>query len=102
MSLNAQSLKQARQALENSDRERQFLVAQVREQGRKIVELENEVQRQANLLSYTQQLLADAKREIEALRAELPDAATVQAYEDLCRYLACPESQRTGLMRVAA
>ena len=102
MSLNAQTLTHAREALATADQERQILAVQVREQGKKIVDLENEVQRQANLRSYTEQLLADAKREIEALRAQLPDEATLRAFEDLNRYLVAPEAQRHGLMRIAA
>jgi predicted dinucleotide-binding enzyme len=102
MTLNAQTLKHAREALATADMERQILAVQVREQGKKIVDLENEVQRQANLRSYTEQLLADAKREAEALRALLPDEATLKAFEELNRYVSAPEQQRHGLMRIAA
>ena len=102
MSISAQTLIQARESLTAIDRERQFLVCQVRDQGRKIVELETEVQRQANLLSYTQQLLADVRRECDALRSQLPDAATLEAYEALQQYLTRPEHVRKDSPKIAA
>jgi hypothetical protein len=87
MSITAPSLVQAREALGNLTYQRQQLFQTVQQQGKKIVDLENEVQRMATALASAQQFLADAKIEIQSLRTQIPDAATVRAYADLVEHL---------------
>lgn len=83
MPITAPSLISAREALNSLTLQRQQLVYTVQQQGKKIVDLENEVQRMATALSSAQQQLADARIEIDALRTQIPDHATVRAYDDL-------------------
>jgi hypothetical protein len=87
MAITAPSLVQAREALGNLTYQRQQLFQTVQQQGKKIVDLENEVQRLATSLASAQQYLADAKIEIQSLRTQIPDSATVRAYEDLVEHL---------------
>ncbi len=101
MSMSSTPLNQAREALVAAAQQKIILIGQVRDQGRKIFDLEQEIQRLATTLSQTQQALSDARREIEALRGQLPDAATVNAFNSLVEYLTnpgemCPE------LRIAA
>ena len=88
--MNAQTLTQAREVLMESAQHRMMLTSQVQEQKRKIVELEREVQRQATAAEQARQALADARNEIEALRAQLPDDATRRAYDALVEVLTQP------------
>ncbi len=101
MSMSAQTLTQAREALVAAATQRLALLAQLKEQGRKITELEREVQKLATNFSQAQQSLADARAEIEALRAQLPDAATINAYEALVEFMTAPAEVRPEL-RIAA
>ena len=101
MSMNAQTLTQARQALIEAHAERINLIGQVKEQGRKIFDLEREVQKQANLKSQAEQALSAARQEIEALRAQIPDDATISAYESLVQYMTSPAEIHPEL-RIAA
>ena len=87
MSITAPSLLQAREALNTLTQQRQQLVYTVQQQGKKIVDLEHEVQRMATALSSAQQQLADARIEIESLRSQIPDHATVRAFDDLVEYM---------------
>lgn len=101
MSISSMPLNQAREALVSAAQTKIVLLGQVRDQGRKIFDLEQEVQRLATTLSQTQQALSDSRREVEALRAQLPDAATQNAFNSLVEYLTnpgemCPE------LRIAA
>ena len=101
MSISAQSLTQAREALIAAATQKLSLLAQLKEQGRKITELEREVQKLATCYSQAQQSLVDARNEIEALRAQLPDAATINAYESLVDYMTAPSEVHPEL-RIAA
>lgn len=100
-SFSAQTFNQARGALVEIQLQKIALVGQVNEQGRKIAELEREVQRQATAASRAQQSLADARREIEALRAQIPDVATREAYEALVQHMSAPAETHPQL-RIAA
>ena len=97
--MNAQTLTQARQALIDSAGQRWALTNEVREQKRKIVDLEREVQQLAASAEQARQALADARNEIEALRAQVPDAATFRAYQNLVEVLTAPGQ---GELRLAA
>src|SRR4029077_9820570 len=97
--MNAQTLSQAREALIVGAQQRTELTNQVREQKRKIVDLEREVQQQAAAAEAAKQALADARNEIEALRAQIPDDATRRAYEGLVEVLTEPSQ---GELRLAA
>lgn len=101
MSMSAQTLTQAREALVTAATQKLSLLAQLKEQGRKITELEREVQKLATSFSQAQQSLVDARNEIESLRAQLPDAATVNAYEALVDYMTAPAEVHPEL-RIAA
>jgi hypothetical protein len=91
----------AREALIASNQQNQVLFTQLQDQARKIADLEREVQRQASAASTARQALAAAHVEIEALRAQLPDAATQSAYDSLVDYLSSPSETRQSL-RIAA
>jgi septal ring factor EnvC (AmiA/AmiB activator) len=95
--LFAAPLTQAREQLIVAAEERLTLIGQLKEQGRKIADLEREVQKQTAAASQAQAALADARREIEALRAQLPDAATVNAFEALNEFLAAPAETHPAL-----
>ena len=97
--MNAQTLTHARQALIEAAQQRLVLTDQVREQKRKIVDLEREVQQLAASAEQARQALADARNEIQALRAQVPDDATVRAYHSLVEILAAPSQ---GELRLAA
>jgi septal ring factor EnvC (AmiA/AmiB activator) len=101
MSISAQTLTQAREALIEAATQRLSLLQQIKEQGKKIIELEREVQKLATNFSQAQQALVDARNEIEALRAQLPDAATINAYERLVDYMTAPADIHPEL-RIAA
>ena len=95
--MNAQTLTQAREVLVESAQQRIVLTNQVREQKRKIVDLEREVQQQAAAAEKARQALADARNEIEALRAQLPDDATIRAYGALVEVLTAPSESELRL-----
>jgi septal ring factor EnvC (AmiA/AmiB activator) len=99
--ISAQTLTQAREALIEAATQRLSLLQQLKEQGKKIVELEREVQKLATNFSQAQQALVDAKSEIESLRAQLPDAATINADERLVDYMTAPADIHPEL-RIAA
>ena len=99
--LNSQTLTQARQTLVASEQAKQTLVVQVNEQSRKIADLEREVQRYGSALTQTRQALANARVEIEALRSQIPDEATVRAFNDLTQYLSNAAEAQPEL-RIAA
>ena len=101
MSMSAQTLTQARETLIEAATQKLSLLTQLKEQGRKITELEREVQKLATNYSQAQQSLVDARNEIEALRAQLPDAATINAYEALVNYMTAPAEVHPAL-RIAA
>src|SRR5438045_1266132 len=62
--MNAQTLNQARSALIDAAQQRIVLTNEVREQKRKIVDLEREVQDLAASVEQARQALADARNEI--------------------------------------
>ena len=101
MQITAPTLSQAREALIEASQQRLALLGQIREQGRKIADLEREVQKQAGLRSTAEQQLADARVEIEALRAQLPDDATLSAFDALQQFLTSPSEVHPEL-RLAA
>lgn len=101
MSFSANTLNAAREALVVAAQQKLALIAQLTEQGRKIVDLEAEVQKQADDAERARQALADARGEIEALRSQLPDDAAIRAYNGLTEILTTPAAERFGL-RIAA
>jgi len=101
MLISADTLIQAREALVQTAQERINLIAQVKDQGRKIYDLEREVQKQANARSAAEQALAESRREIEALRAQLPSDQAIAAHEALMNYLAAPSEIHPALRAAA-
>ncbi len=101
MSMNAQTLSSARETLVTIGHERLILVAQLAEQKRKITDLEREIQRQAQARAIAERLVVDLKSENEALRAQIPDEATIRAYNDLVQYMTAPSATHPEL-RIAA
>lgn len=101
MSLSAQPMNQAREALLEAAREKVGLLRAVKEQARKISDLEREVQRQASARAQAERALTDSRNEVKALRAQLPDDATVRAFQDLEQYLSAP-SESNPELRIAA
>lgn len=99
--INAQTLSQARQALASLSQQNLILVGQLKEQGRKIVDLEREVQKQSTSAAQSQQALRAAQIELEAIRAQLPDDATISAFDALQQYLASP-AEINPAIRIAA
>jgi septal ring factor EnvC (AmiA/AmiB activator) len=101
MSMSSQALTQAREFLRTGAAERITLLQHIKEQGRKITDLEREVQKQMTLRDQAQQSLAEARKEIDAIRGQLPDDATLNAYHALVEYLTSP-SELNPQLRVAA
>jgi septal ring factor EnvC (AmiA/AmiB activator) len=101
MSMNATALQQAREFLQEGATQRITLLRHIKEQGRKITDLEREVQKQMTLRDQAEQALAEARNENEALRGQLPDDATLNAYHTLVEYLTQP-SELNPQLRVAA
>ena len=101
MSMTAPALQQAREFLMDGAAQRITLLRHIKEQGRKITELEREVQKQMTLRDQAEQALSDARKEIESLRAQMPDDATITAYHNLVEYLTQP-SELNPQLRVAA
>lgn len=101
MSMNSQSLQQARENLIGLGHEKLILVSQIQEQKRKISDLEREVQRQATGRAAAERLAEDLRNENAALRAQIPDEATLRAYNDLVQYMTAPAATHPEL-RLAA
>src|SRR5215218_8893838 len=101
MSMTAPALQQAREFLMDGAAQRITLLRHIKEQGRKITDLEREVQKQMTLRDQAEQALSDARKEIESLRAQMPDDATLSAYHNLVEYLTQP-SELNPQLRVAA
>jgi septal ring factor EnvC (AmiA/AmiB activator) len=101
MPFTAQALIQARETLIQNAREKRSLLQKVRDFSQKISDLEREVQKHATAATVAQQALANARVEIEALRAQLPDEATRRAFDALTQHLAEPADGYEA-MRVAA
>ena len=101
MSMNAQTLSTARETLVTIGHEKLMLTGQINEQKRKIADLEREVQRQAHARAIAERLVADLRAENDALRAQIPDEATIQAYNDLVQYMVAPAATHPEL-RIAA
>ena len=103
MSITAPTLTQAREALVSFSQQKAILLSQLAEQSQKIADLESEVQKQATLVSQATSALAAAKIEIESLRSQIPDEATVKAFDSLVSYLSAPTPAWTkSEMRIAA
>lgn len=90
MKITADILEQAREALVDATNQKITLISAIKEQGRKIVDLEREVQRQMNARAQAEQALAAARVEIEALRSQVPTSQTQDAFEALTQFLAAP------------
>ena len=101
MSMNAQSLTAARESLVTTAHEKLILTAQINEQKRKISDLEQEVQVQAKARTIAERLVSELRMENEALRAQIPDEATLRAYNDLVQYITAPSATHPEL-RIAA
>jgi len=101
MSMNATALVQAREFLLDGAAQRITLLKAIKEQGRKITELEREVQKQMTLRDQAEQALSEARKEIDALRGQIPDDATINAYHSLVEYLTQP-SELNPQLRIAA
>jgi septal ring factor EnvC (AmiA/AmiB activator) len=99
--ITSQTLTQAREALVAAGEQKRSLQLQVKDQARKIAELEREVQKLASTLSQTQQSLVGARQEIQILRSQLPDEATQRAFDDLTETLTAPSEAGVEL-RLAA
>ena len=101
MSMNATALNQAREFLVDGAAQRITLIRHIKEQGRKITDLEREVQKQMTARDQAEQALTDARQEIDALRGQLPDDATLNAYNALVEHLTSP-SELNPELRIAA
>ena len=101
MKLSHEILEQARAALVEAAQTKVNLVAAIKEQGRKIFELEREVQKQMTGRVQAEEALAAARIELEAIRAQIPSDATVNAYQALGEFLSAPASIHPQL-RIAA
>jgi hypothetical protein len=101
MSLTAPILEQAREALIEAANQKLTLLGAIKEQGRKIAELEREVQKQETGRMQAEQALADAKIEIESLRSQIPDDRFVNAYEALTQFMTA-RSEVHPELRIAA
>ena len=101
MKITADILEQARETLVNETSQKITLLAAIKEQGRKITELEREVQRQMTARAQAEQALQAARVEIDALRTQVPTEAAMSAFEALTQYLASPAEIHPEL-RIAA
>ena len=101
MSFSSQILEQARTSLIESASQRLQLVGAIKEQGRKIAELEREVQKQQTGRVAAEEALTAARIELEAIRTQIPSDATINAYQALSEYLSAPAEIHPQL-RVAA
>ena len=101
MTISPEILQQARAALLEAAQQKLSLVAAIKEQGRKIFELEREVQKQMTGRCQAEEALTQARIELEALRTQVPTDATINAYQALSEYLSAPSSLNPEL-RIAA
>ena len=101
MSMNADTLLTARETLISIAHEKLIILAQLNEQKRKISDLEREVQRQAQARAVAERTVAELRQENDALRAQIPDEATLRAYGDLVSYMTAPTATHPEL-RLAA
>jgi hypothetical protein len=101
MKITADILEQAREALVDATTQKITLLAAIKEQGRKITDLEREVQRQMTARSQAEQALAAARVEIDALRTQIPSERAQNAFETLTQFLAAPAEIHPEL-RIAA
>ena len=101
MSFSSEILDQAREALIEAATQKLTLVGAIKEQGRKIAELEREVQKQMTGRVQAEALAAELKREVEALRSMIPDDATIHSFEALTQFLTAPAEVHPEL-RIAA
>ena len=101
MSMSAQTLTQARETMIAAAEQRLSLLAQIKEQGRKITELEREVQRQMTARASAEQALQAARQELDALRTQVPSERAQSAFESLTQYLVSPADIHPEL-RIAA
>jgi hypothetical protein len=90
MKITADILEQAREALVDATAQKITLLKAVKEQGRKICDLEREVQKQMTAGAQAEQALVAARVEIDALRTQVPTDATMSAFESLTQFLASP------------
>jgi chromosome segregation ATPase len=88
--ITADILEQAREALVDATSQKITLLAAIKEQGRKITELEREVQRQMTARASAEQALQAARVEIDALRTQVPSERAQNAFETLTQFLASP------------
>ena len=101
MKITADILEQARECLVETTQQKITLIAAIKEQGRKIFDLEREVQKQMTRREQAEQALAAARTEIEALRTQVPSDAAQNAFESLTQFLAAPAEIHPEL-RIAA
>jgi septal ring factor EnvC (AmiA/AmiB activator) len=101
MIITAQTLMQARESLIAAGHKQVMLMQQIKDQARRIAELEREIQQQVNARAQVEQTLAEVQADLEATKAQLPDESTEQAFEWLVQFLAAP-AEHMGKMRVAA
>ena len=101
MKITADILEQARETLVDAHSQRITLLAAIKEQGRKITDLEREVQRQMTAREAAEQALKAARVEIDALRTQIPTERAQNAFENLTQFLAAPAELHPEL-RVAA
>ena len=101
MNLSPEILQQARTALVDAAQQKVNLVAAIKEQGRKIFDLEREVQKQQTGRVAAEEALTAARIELEAIRTQIPSDATINAYQALSEYLSAPAEIHPQL-RVAA
>ena len=101
MKITADILEQARGALVDATSQKITLLAAVKEQGRKITELEREVQRQMTRREQAEQALCAARIELDAVRTQVPSEQAMSAFETLTQYLASPAEIHPEL-RIAA
>ena len=90
MKITADILEQAREGLIDATRQKIELLAAVKEQGRKICDLEREVQKQMTARAQAEQALAATRIELEAIRTQVPSDAAQYAFESLTQFLAAP------------
>jgi hypothetical protein len=101
MKISHEILEQARAALLDAAQQKINLLAAIKEQGRKIFDLEREVQKQMTGRAQAEEALAAARIELEAIRSQIPSDKTINAYEALTDYLSAPAEIHPQL-RIAA
>ena|SRR5581483_8722063 len=101
MSISAQTLMQAREALIASGHQKLVLMSQIKDQDRRIEELEAQLNDQRQVCNQLEQTLAETQNELQKTKNQLPDDATYNAFEALVQFLAAP-AQTGGDRRAAA